>query len=67
VARDKTPELLQKDDKKGKEDDGKQTERKNSPVGLKGLWFRGKKSEQDKDAICEARKERDDKKQCIPA
>jgi len=40
--------------KKGKEDDGKQTERKNSPVALKGLWFRRKKDEQDKDTICEA-------------
>lgn len=53
--------------KKGKEDDVRQTERKNSPVALKGLWFRGKKSKQDKDTICGARKERDDKKQCIPA
>jgi hypothetical protein len=27
VAMDKTPELLEKDDKKGKEDDGEQKER----------------------------------------
>jgi len=54
MARDKTPELLEKDDKIGKEDDGRQTERKNNPIALKELWFRRKKSEQDKDTICEA-------------
>lgn len=69
MARDRPQELLEKDDtkKKGKEDGGRQTERKNSPVALKGLWFVRKNSEQDKDTICEARKERRDKKQSIPA
>jgi len=59
VARDKTPERLEKYYKKGKEDDGKQTDRKNRPVALKDCGFVGRKTSKTKiQCVKHERKER---------
>jgi hypothetical protein len=70
VTRDKPQELLENDDKKRQKKivKDRKKERKNNRVTLKGLWFGGKKKfNQEEDTICEAREERHDKEECIPA